>query len=126
MIRSPVTRNLAVGIATAALMVATASMASAQNNGTVSGVIYDVDGQPVASELVEAHLDQREPHPLHEGFALGCQSERLAVARFGVGRDVPVHHPDAPSRARYARDGIREARPFVVAREIVTPVGRGE
>ena len=59
MIRSPVTRNLAVGIATAALMVATASMASAQNNGTVSGVIYDVDGQPVAGAMVKLKNDQR-------------------------------------------------------------------
>ena len=59
MIRSPVTRNLAVGIATAALMVAAASMASAQNNGTVSGVIYDVDGQPVAGAMVKLKNDQR-------------------------------------------------------------------
>ena len=59
MIRSPVTRNLAVGIATAALMVAASSIASAQNDGTVSGVIYDQYGQPLSGAFVKLKNDER-------------------------------------------------------------------
>ena len=54
-----VTRNLAVGIAAGALLIAASSVASAQNNGTVTGVINDASGQPVAGAFVKLKNDEK-------------------------------------------------------------------
>src|SRR6266446_4002073 len=59
MSRSAVARNLAVGVATTAFMVAAASVASAQNNGTVSGVVNDASGQPISGAFVKLKNDER-------------------------------------------------------------------
>src|SRR5205807_274518 len=44
---------------TAALLIAASSIASAQNNGTVTGVINDGSGQPVAGAFVKIKNDQK-------------------------------------------------------------------
>src|SRR5262245_17060087 len=54
-----VTRTLAVGIATGAALLGVASVASAQNNGTVTGVVNDASGQPVAGAFVRLKNDQK-------------------------------------------------------------------
>jgi len=56
---SNVTRNLAVGIAAGAVLIAASSLASAQNNGTVTGVINDASGQPVAGAFVKLKNDAK-------------------------------------------------------------------
>jgi len=54
-----VTRQLAVGVATGAMMIAATSIASAQGNGTVSGVVNDASGQPVSGAFVKLKNDER-------------------------------------------------------------------
>jgi streptogramin lyase len=54
-----VTRTLAFGIAAGAVLVAASSGASAQNNGTVTGVINDASGQPVAGAFVKLKNDEK-------------------------------------------------------------------
>jgi streptogramin lyase/mono/diheme cytochrome c family protein len=59
MILRNVNRQLAVGIATGAMLIAAQSVASAQNNGTVTGVVNDASGQPVAGAFVKLKNDER-------------------------------------------------------------------
>jgi streptogramin lyase/mono/diheme cytochrome c family protein len=54
-----VSRSLAVGIATGAVLIAVSSVASAQNNGTVTGVVNDASGRPVTGAFVKLKNDQK-------------------------------------------------------------------
>jgi len=56
---SKIKRNFAVGLASATFMVAAASVASAQSNGSVTGVVNDASGQPVAGAFVKLKNDER-------------------------------------------------------------------
>ena len=51
-------RNLSVGSAAAALLVATISVASAQTNGSVTGVVNDASGKPVTGAFVKLKNDR--------------------------------------------------------------------
>jgi virginiamycin B lyase len=59
MILRNVNRQLAVGIATGAMLIAAQSVASAQNDGTLTGVVSDASGQPVAGAFVKLKNDER-------------------------------------------------------------------
>src|SRR5438552_14534644 len=59
MVLRDVNRQLAVGIATGAMLIAAQSVASAQNNGTVTGVVNDAAGQPVTGAFVKLKNDER-------------------------------------------------------------------
>ena len=59
MILRNVNRQLAVGIATGAMLIAAQSVASAQNNGTVTGVVNDANGQPSAGVMVKLKNDEK-------------------------------------------------------------------
>jgi hypothetical protein len=52
-------RNLSVGSAAAALLVATISVASAQINGSVTGVVNDASGKRVTGAFVKWKNDQK-------------------------------------------------------------------
>ena len=52
-------RNLSAGTAPAAMLVATLSLASAQSNGVVTGVVNDASGKPVAGAFVKLKNDAK-------------------------------------------------------------------
>src|SRR5437588_8156082 len=54
-----ITRNLSAGSAAAALLIATLSVASAQNNGAVTGVVNDASGRPVVGAFVKLKNEQK-------------------------------------------------------------------
>jgi streptogramin lyase/mono/diheme cytochrome c family protein len=54
-----INRELAVGIATGAMLIAAQSVASAQNSGTMTGVVSDASGQPITGAMVKLKNDQK-------------------------------------------------------------------
>ena len=57
--RGSITRNLFAGGAAAAMLIASLTVASAQNNGVLTGVINDASGQPVTGAFVKLKNDQK-------------------------------------------------------------------
>jgi streptogramin lyase/mono/diheme cytochrome c family protein len=53
------TRHLAIGIATTAMIVAASAVRAADDRGTVQGVVNDASGQPVSGAFVKLKNDQR-------------------------------------------------------------------
>src|SRR5258705_2519470 len=53
------TRQLAIGIATGAALIAASSVQAADERGSVQGVVNDASGQPVASAYVKLKNEQR-------------------------------------------------------------------
>src|SRR5437879_11187238 len=79
------TRQLAIGIATGAALIAASSVQAADERGSVQGVVNDASGQPIAGAFVKLKNDERRLTFLVVSKAQGqFEAKDLPPGRYAV------------------------------------------